>query len=56
MVVPAEALQEDGAGRQYVIYRQSAQQTPRRVVVSAARAVVQGLRVDGLEAGFVLLP
>ncbi|MBV4489963.1 efflux RND transporter periplasmic adaptor subunit [Pseudomonas oryzicola] len=56
MVVPAEALQQDEAGRQYVVYRQSAQQTPRRVVVRSARAVVQGLQVDGLEAGFVLLP
>ncbi len=56
MVVPAEALQEDEAGRQYVVYRQSAQQKPRRVVVRSARAVVQGLQVDGLEAGFVLLP
>ncbi|WP_170931033.1 efflux RND transporter periplasmic adaptor subunit [Pseudomonas sp. SID14000] len=56
MVVPAEALQEDDAGRHYVVYRQAAQQAPRRVVVRPARAVVQGVKVDGLEAGFVLIP
>jgi len=55
MVVPAPALQVDEAGRTYVLFRADETQAPRKVPVTAGPAGVQGVEVQGLESGYVLI-
>lgn len=55
MVVPAPALQVDEAGRTYVLFRADETQVPRKVPVTAGPAGVQGVEVQGLESGYVLI-
>lgn len=54
MVVPAEAITRVGA-TDTVLYRESMDQAPRRMEVSAGQAVAQGVEVFGLEPGFVAI-
>ncbi|MQG91945.1 HlyD family efflux transporter periplasmic adaptor subunit [Pseudomonas sp. MN1F] len=56
MVLPVEALREDEAGETYVVYREQDGQPPRRVHVTPGAVLSQGVEVDGLGAGLVLLP
>jgi multidrug resistance efflux pump len=56
MVVPAQALQVDEAGRTYVLFRADEGQAPRKVPVTPGSTGVQGVEVQGLESGYVLIP
>lgn len=56
MAVPAQALQVDEAGRDYVRYRSTADEPERRVAVTVGIAVAQGVEVQGLQAGYVRIP
>ncbi|WP_313301285.1 HlyD family efflux transporter periplasmic adaptor subunit [Pseudomonas sp.] len=55
MVIPPQALHEDQAGQVYVLFRAQDGQPPRKVRVTPGAAVVQGIEVDGLAAGWVRL-
>lgn len=55
VAVPAEALRRGENGEVYVVYRRDPQALVRRVVVTEGVAVVQGVEVMGLEAGWVEL-
>ncbi|MGJ7547176.1 efflux RND transporter periplasmic adaptor subunit [Pseudomonas alloputida] len=56
MVVPAQALQVDDAGRTYVLFRPDEGQASRKVPVTPGTMGVQGVEVQGLESGYVLIP
>ncbi|TBV17342.1 RND transporter [Stutzerimonas kirkiae] len=56
LAVPAEALQQDQNGSTYVVHRKALNQPSRKVTVTPGRAVPQGVKVSGLEPGFVELP
>ncbi len=56
IAVPEEALRTDPAGRHYVVYRADAGHAGQQVPVVVGHAVVQGVQVEGLAAGEVLLP
>lgn len=51
--VPTDVLRQDSDGSTYVSFRNSLEQSPRRVTVVPGRAVPQGVEVFGLEEGFV---
>ncbi|MFJ4442443.1 hypothetical protein ACIPZ8_10165 [Pseudomonas sp. NPDC089422] len=55
MVVPAQALQVDEAGRTYVLFRADERQAPRKVPVTPGSMGGQGVEVQGLESGSVLI-
>ncbi|UYA62033.1 ABC transporter, RND-adapter-like protein [Pectobacterium sp. F1-1] len=55
IAVPAQAVHTDEKGRAYVIYRPTADATPKKINVTLGRAVAQGIEIAGLEAGEVQL-
>ncbi|MDF0730683.1 HlyD family efflux transporter periplasmic adaptor subunit [Pseudomonas entomophila] len=56
LVLPLEALRSDAQGGRYVVFRADGEQAARSVPVVVGQAVLQGVEVQGLEAGQVLLP
>ncbi|MDR6712730.1 multidrug efflux pump subunit AcrA (membrane-fusion protein) [Pseudomonas hunanensis] len=55
LAVPIEALRVGEQGERYVLYRAGADQPARRVEVGVGAAVIQGIEVQGLAAGYVLI-
>ncbi len=56
LALPAAALHQDDEGRTFVIYRRNTNEASRKVIVQTGRAVLQGVEVFGMEAGYVELP
>ncbi|RMQ44916.1 hypothetical protein ALQ04_01428 [Pseudomonas cichorii] len=54
--VPPEVLRQDAAGRTFVVYRKEMADAPQQVIVTAGRAMPQGVEVSGLKPGYVELP
>ncbi|MBX8494792.1 efflux RND transporter periplasmic adaptor subunit [Pseudomonas cichorii] len=54
-VLPAEALRQDAEGRTFVVYRKDMADVSQQVMVSAGRAMPQGVEVSGLKPGYVEL-
>ncbi|GFM54071.1 hypothetical protein PSCICF_02490 [Pseudomonas cichorii] len=54
--VPSEVLRQDAEGRTFVMYRQAMNAAPQQVMVTAGRAMPQGVEVSGLKPGYVELP
>ncbi|WP_226100702.1 hypothetical protein [Dickeya oryzae] len=53
MAVAPEAIQTDEHGQPYVFYRPAPDAPVSRVPVTPGRSVVQGVEVQGLQAGYV---
>lgn len=56
MAVPEQALRSGSDGRQYVLYRAGPGHVESQVAVVVGEVLVQGVEVEGLQAGEVLLP
>lgn len=56
IAVPAQAVHTDEKGRAYVIYRPTADASPKKINVTQGRAVAQGIEINGVGAGEVLIP
>lgn len=56
IALPAEALHGDEAGGRYVVFRAGENQAPTTIPVDVSESVVQGIEVEGLDAGYVLMP
>lgn len=56
IAVPAQAVQTDGNGRAYVVYRPTADKPSKKINVTLGNTVAQGVEVSGLEAGEVQIP
>ncbi|MBX8499689.1 efflux RND transporter periplasmic adaptor subunit [Pseudomonas lijiangensis] len=54
--VPPEVLRQDAEGRTFIVYRKDMADAPQRVMVTAGRAMPQGVEVSGLKPGYVELP
>ena len=54
--LPPEAVRRDENGQSFVIHRQDMKDTPKRVTVTAGRAVPKGVEISGIEPGYVELP
>ncbi|MEN1832488.1 HlyD family efflux transporter periplasmic adaptor subunit [Pseudomonas lijiangensis] len=54
--VPPEVLRQDAEGRTFVVYRKDMADAPQQVMVTAGRAMPQGVEVSGLKPGYVELP
>jgi len=55
MVVPPNAISRNDDGTLSVIYRESMQSSPRRVLVTTGRAVAQGVEITGVGSGYILV-
>lgn len=56
IAVPAQAVRTDESGRAYVIYRPTADASPKKINVTLGKTVAQGVEIAGLEAGEVQIP
>ncbi|MEL0578998.1 HlyD family efflux transporter periplasmic adaptor subunit [Pectobacterium punjabense] len=56
IAVPAQAVHTDERGDTYVIYRPTADASPKKINVTLGKTVAQGVEIFGLEAGEVQLP
>ncbi|MEQ9947240.1 efflux RND transporter periplasmic adaptor subunit [Pectobacterium aroidearum] len=56
IAVPAQAVRTDENGRAYVIYRPTADASPKKINVTLGKTVAQGVEIAGLEAGEVQIP
>ncbi|MEQ9890142.1 efflux RND transporter periplasmic adaptor subunit [Pectobacterium aroidearum] len=56
IAVPAQAVHTDENGRAYVIYRPTADASPKKINVTLGKTVGQGVEIAGLEAGEVQIP
>ncbi|MFD4838011.1 efflux RND transporter periplasmic adaptor subunit [Achromobacter sp. NPDC058515] len=56
IVVPPQALRTDDEGATYVMYRATPDAAPSKTVVTPGRAIIQGIEIQGLQAGYVLVP
>ncbi|KFX10696.1 RND transporter [Pectobacterium parvum] len=56
IAVPAQAVRTDENGRTYVIYRPTADASPKKINVKLGKTVAQGVEIAGLEAGEVQIP
>ncbi|MBI6855175.1 HlyD family efflux transporter periplasmic adaptor subunit [Pseudomonas cichorii] len=54
--LPPEVLRQDAEGRTFVVYRKDMADAPQQVMVTAGRAMPQGVEVSGLKPGYVELP
>ncbi|QQG27963.1 HlyD family efflux transporter periplasmic adaptor subunit [Pectobacterium carotovorum] len=56
IAVPALAVQTDEKGRTYVVYRPTADAPSKKINVMLGGSVAQGIEINGVEAGEVLIP
>lgn len=56
LAVPEPAIRVDEAGESYVIYRATPQHAARKHLVRVRGAVLQGVEIEGIAAGEVLMP
>jgi len=56
IVVPPQALTTDSDGSTYVMFRATADTAPSKIPVVPGRAITEGIEVQGLQAGYVLVP
>ena len=56
IVVPPQALVTDNDGSTYVTYRATIDAVPLKIPVVPGQAITQGIEVQGLQAGYVLVP
>lgn len=56
IVVPPEALETDDEGATYVMYCTSLETSPVRRGVKPGRIMAQGIEIQGVQAGYVLVP
>ncbi|WP_315709220.1 efflux RND transporter periplasmic adaptor subunit [Brenneria uluponensis] len=56
IAVPPQALGTDDDGSTYVRYRATLDAAPSKIRVTPGRAIAQGIEVQGLQSGYVLVP
>ncbi|MEQ9876423.1 HlyD family efflux transporter periplasmic adaptor subunit [Pectobacterium aroidearum] len=56
IAVPPQAVRTDENGRAYVIYRPTADASPKKINVTLGKTVAQGVEIAGMEAGEVQIP
>jgi len=56
IVVPPQALMTESNGSIYVMFRATADAAPLKIPVVPGQAITQGIEVQGLQAGYVLVP
>ncbi|WJV62095.1 hypothetical protein PCO86_19260 [Pectobacteriaceae bacterium CE70] len=56
IAVPPQALGTDDDGSTYVRYRATLDAAPSKIQVTPGRAIAQGIEVQRLQAGYVLVP
>ncbi|MFJ5431837.1 HlyD family secretion protein [Pectobacterium actinidiae] len=56
IAVPAQAVQTDEKGRTYVVYRPTADAPSTKINVSLGKSVAQGIEINGVGTGEVLIP